>query len=202
MSVAFYSPPSGTASTNALLLESGYRFLYSPTTVRMAVVGAPCAIDNGAWTAHSQGLPFDFDAFMRLVDRFAHVADWIIVPDVVGNRFATLELAATWVPRLAGAARLLVAAQDGMTAADIPEGCGVAIGGTTAWKEAALATPDWRRLPYVHVLRCNTRARIRAARSLGADSVDGSGAVMFPRKNAALMRRWSTEPMQLGLFAR
>lgn len=200
--MSYYAPPTGTPTNNAIMRAAGLRFLVSPLTERMHVVGAPYALDNGAWTAFTQGTAFDFEAFERMVARLGCGADWLVVPDVVGDPQATRELAALWVPRLRGACgRLLVAAQDGMTIDDVPPGCGVAIGGSTAWKDATLEDQRWRRAPYLHVLRCNTRRRIQAARRLGADSVDGTSPTRFPRANSERVARWVAEAAQLELWS-
>jgi len=102
---------------------------------------------------------------------------WALVPDVVGNREATLE---RWA-RYAGAVRQLgfrpaFAVQNGMTFEDVPdEDCVLFIGGDDAFKDAAIA-PWCARYPgRVHVGRVNTWDRLVACWRAGAVSVDGTG---------------------------
>ena len=157
----------------------------------------PIALDNGAWTAHQSGEAFDFEAFAGFVSRWASRALWVVAPDVVGDGRATMELAEEWVPRLRVLCPVLVAAQEGMTAADVRAlgADGVALGGLTEWKEAALRDRSWRSLPYLHVLRVNTQSRVHACRRIEADSSDGTGATIYSI-HAALMAKWNVEPVQ------
>jgi hypothetical protein len=107
-----------------------------------------------------------------------------VVPDVVGDRAGTLDLAETWLPVVRRFTLPLVAVQDGMEAGDIepwigPE-CGIFVGGTTEWKWASL--PRWgelaaRRSAHLHVGRCNSARRVVDCYRAGASSFDGSGVV-------------------------
>lgn len=101
---------------------------------------------------------------------------WVLVPDVVADRAATLE---KWRQYAPVAARygwpLAIAVQDGMTPADIPGNADVIfIGGTTEWK--------WRSLPMwastgmrVHVGRVNEVERLEICERWRVESVDGTG---------------------------
>jgi hypothetical protein len=197
----YASPPGGQRNRDALRLL-GFGQLASPITERMArAEWDPIALDNGAWTAHQSGEPLDFVAFAGFVSRWARLARWVVAPDVVGDARATLALAEEWVPRLRSLCPVLVAAQDGMTDADVRAvgADGVAIGGSTEWKEAAIRDRSWRSLPILHVLRVNTMARVRACRLLGADSCDGTGATIFSL-HAARMAAWNNESLQERLW--
>ena len=94
----------------------------------------PWFLDNGAFLAWRKGVEFDAEAFMRAVlTAYPSRPDFVVVPDVVGDSVATLEQAARWLPKLAGLAPLYVAAQDGVTRAQLerllylvprqPKGC-------------------------------------------------------------------------------
>ena len=78
--------------------------------------------------------------------------------------------------------RVLIAVQDGMRPADVApylsHRVGVAVGGSTEWKEAQLDRRVWRA-SWLHVLRVNTARRIRLCHWAGADSFDGSSASRF-----------------------
>ena len=88
---------------------------------------------------------------------------WVLVPDVVMDRAATLAKWAEYAPVAAryGGWPLAIAVQDGMTPADIPaEAQVIFVGGSTAWK--------WRSLPMwahtgmrVHVGRVNEVERLQ-----------------------------------------
>ena len=146
--------------------------------------GFPFAIDNGAWTAHTTGTPWNAERFARLVYGFGEAADFVVCPDVVADRERTLELAHRWLPRLSWVPRLLWAVQDGMTPADVPAGLGVFVGGSDAYKERSLRVwGPWRAAggPYLHVGRVNSQRRVRMCMLAGADSIDGTSASRFAK---------------------
>ena len=180
-----YASRTGTRRNLAALREAGWRLLVSARGV-LRNEGFPYAIDNGAWTAFQKGEPFDVPAFERAVEWGAAAADWLILPDIVGGGLASLRFSMEWAPRLAGLCPLLLAVQDGMTPGDVESevgpGIGIAVGGSTEWKEQSL--PAWGRLAadrgaYLHVLRVNTARRIDLCRDAGADSFDGSSVTRF-----------------------
>lgn len=144
-------------------------------------------LDNGKWTAHTTGKPWDEPRFLAMVEEFGARAAWLLVPDVVADGAASLTLTKSWLPRLKGKCRLLlVAVQDGMTESEVeallgPD-VGIFLGGSTAWKLATMEA--WGRLAarvrcHYHVGRVNTQTRIRLAIAAGADSIDGSSGTRF-----------------------
>ena len=81
----------------------------------------------------------------------------------------------------------LLAVQDGLTPADVDyivgAEVGLAIGGTTMWKEcSAMQWGDLarRKKCYLHMLRVNTKRRINICHYVGCDSFDGTSATQFP----------------------
>lgn len=161
--------------------------------------GFPYALDNGAWTEHQTGKPWDGERFARLVYRFGAAADFVATPDVVADRERTLERAHEWLPRLRWVPRLLWTVQDGMTPDDVPAGLGVFVGGSTKWKLSSL--PMWGRWratggPYLHVGRVNSERRILLCKQAGADSCDGTAgtlyAVNIPRLDRASRRAFQS----------
>jgi len=145
--------------------------------------GFAYAVDNGAWTAHQKDEPFDTGAFMAAVELLGASADFVVVPDIVCGGVGSLELTRRWLPwTMQRTRRVLVAVQDGMAPADVAgllsERVGVAIGGSTEWKEQQLAARAWDA-SYLHVLRVNTQRRIRLCAWAKADSFDGSGPSMY-----------------------
>lgn len=180
-----YASRTGTRRNLAALRGAGWRLLVSARGV-LRHEGFPYALDNGAWTAFQKGEPFDVAAFERAVQWGAAAADWLIVPDIVGGGLASLRFSMDWAPRLAGLCPLLLAVQDGMTPADVAPivgaQLGIAVGGSTEWKEQSL--PAWGALAretgaYLHVLRVNTCRRIDLCRDAGAHSFDGSSVTRF-----------------------
>jgi len=148
---------------------------------------ATYAMDNGAWTAHQKGIPFDSAAFLWALDRIGEQADWIVMPDCVGDAAQTLEMAAEWWPRLRRFDRVLFAVQDGMEVCDVEpwvrRGCGLFVGGSTDWKLRTLAlwsSVAHRSDQWCHVGRVNSIRRFRMCLDAGIDSVDGSGVAQFP----------------------
>lgn len=197
-----YASRTGTRRNLALLREHGWSLLVSATGV-WRTEGFPYAIDNGAWTAFQRGMPFDGARFQGVVSALGRGAEWIVLPDVVGDAVATASATEEWLDGLDGY-RTLAVIQDG---ADqrvldrlIGRVHGFFLGGSTEYK---LGTMDrWgdycrERGVYYHVGRVNTARRIRACARAGADSCDGTSASRF----AKTTRRLSNANKQLA-FAR
>ena len=87
-----YASRTGTRRNLRALRDAGWRLLVSATGV-WRTEGMRYAIDNGAWTAHQQGRPFDAGLFRGIVGELADGADWIVLPDIVCGGMAMLELA-------------------------------------------------------------------------------------------------------------
>jgi hypothetical protein len=198
-----YASRTGTRRNLAEIARHGWRLLVSARGV-LRTEGFRYALDNGAWTAFQRGETFDDRAFTVAVDALGSGADFVVVPDKVGDADQTRRMADVWIPRLDGL-RLYIAVQDGMTAADLPAECaGVFVGGSTEWK--LRTAPYWRaettrRGMLCHVARVNTERRIEWCRGFGATSVDGSSASRFAVTTAPLdaARRRSVQ-MNLGGF--
>lgn len=149
--------------------------------------GFAYALDNGAWSAHQKGEPFDERKFVQGLDLFADGADWVVLPDIVAGGKASLDLSLKWLrPVRDVCARVLIAVQDGMTVDDLRDlvspDVGVFVGGSTEWK---LATLDgWGALAkacnaWCHVGRVNTVRRIRRCIDAGATSFDGTSPTIY-----------------------
>jgi hypothetical protein len=135
---------------------------------------------------------------VKLVERYGSFADWIVIPDIVGGGHRSLEFSLSWIERLRGFRRLLLAVQDGMSRDDVTPilkgnpRMGIFLGGSTDWKLRTMY--DWGLLAcaarrWYHVGRVNSRRRIRLVAESGADSFDGTSATMYsitlPRLDAA-----------------
>jgi hypothetical protein len=155
-------------------------WLISPDGWRKPPSWMPYALDNGAFGAWSNQKPWDEGKFMDLLERSrSHFRPlWVVVPDVVADREATLELWGEWFPRVRQILPhipLAFAVQDGMTKADVPSNADVVfVGGTTEWKWRNLR--EWtENFPRVHVARVNSERLLWMADKAGAESCDGTG---------------------------
>lgn len=125
---------------------------------------------------------------------------FVTVPDVVGDAQATRALFDDWEPELREL-NLPVAyvGQDGQAGVPVPwnQIDAFFIGGSTEWKlgpdAAALTQEAKRRAKWVHMGRVNSRKRIRYARSIGCDSVDGTSFSMFPDRWIPKGLEWISE---------
>lgn len=190
-----YASRTGTRRNLDAMRQAGWRLLISPSCLRTEGFGY--ALDNGAWSAHSQGRPFDTQAFTTALRRLGAGADWTTLPDIVAGGHASLELSLRWMHRvLDESPRALLAVQDGLTLNDVVcflgEHVGIFVGGSTEWKEATLS--QWGVLGkqvgcWVHVGRVNSARRIRRCGDARVTSFDGSGvsryAVELPRLDHA-----------------
>lgn len=153
--------------------------LYSPGAQRGPWSWMPYALDNGAWPAHVSGEPWQPAPWRNLL-RWAALSGqrplWALVPDVVGDRSATLARFVEYRDEVeAFGFPLAFAVQDGMTFDDAPDDCVLFLGGSTAWKDAAIG-PWCQQFPgRVHVGRVNNIDRLLRCWRAGAISVDGTG---------------------------
>ena len=188
-----YASRTGTRRNLDALRKAGWRLLVSARGV-LRTEGFRYALDNGAWTAHENGEPFDNDAFVRAVNYLGAGADFVVAPDIVCGGLASLGMSLHWLPWLRPRCqRVLIPTQDGMEDDDLapflsPE-IGIFVGGSTEWKKATTgrwATLARRHGAWCHVGRVNSRRRINICISAGADSFDGSNLSRFS-KNVPLL---------------
>lgn len=167
--------------------------LYSPGSARTPMPHIPYALDNGAFAAWAGGNEWDANAFVAHVERFAwarYHPEWVVVPDVVGDKDATLSLWDEWSIRIRTSwphLNLAFAVQDWMSPDDVPECDVVFVGGTTDWKWDTV--DEWcGAFPRVHVARVNGYAPAMRCSELGAESVDGTGWFRSPHQARDLCR--------------
>lgn len=162
----------------------------------------PYALDNGAFPAWMSGEPWAEGAFLTMLDRAADAMAaprWVLVPDVVADRSATLRKWDSWAPLLQRYGwPLAFAIQDGMEYADVPKEAAVLfIGGSTRWKWRA--TWDWcRKFPRVHVGRVNSYRLLWNAHDAGAESCDGTGWFRGDQDQLAGLERYLEESTTHG----
>ena len=184
--VIAYASRTGSKRNLAGLKENNWRILVSAAGV-LRTEGFPYALDNGAWSAFTQGRAFDERAFGVALARLGNGADWVVMPDIVAGGLASLELSLRWMRRVLDSTnRGLIAVQDGMNPSDVSPFLGVRVGlfvgGSTAWKLATMGL--WgavgaRSGAWVHVGRVNTARRIAQCVASRATSFDGTSATRF-----------------------
>lgn len=192
---------SGTTRTMGDQIKRYGQYLGWLTTPRagnrlagpISTSGLPWAIDNGAYSG------LDEAAFRRLLQRSKRRSGclFVVVPDVVADARATLEMFERWKDEVRGYGHpLAFVGQDGAEDLDIPWGEFGAwfIGGSTEWK-LSLASDDLaaeakRRGKHVHMGRVNSLRRMRIAFDFGCDSVDGSSMSKFGEKYIGRFCRW------------
>lgn len=159
----------------------GLAHLYSPGGARGPFPHLPYALDNGAYGAMKNNKPFDDEAFEAHV-AWAQEKDtaplWLAVPDVVGDKEATVYEWHRRAPQLRERTgwNMALCVQDGMETSVLDElrPDVVFIGGSTDWKWSTLAS--WCAAhPRIHVGRCNSPKRLYECAELGVESVDGTG---------------------------
>ena len=194
-----YASNTGTKRNLEQFRRHGWRVLLTPQNPKWPD-GLHCGIDNGAWPAFVNNLPFDGDGFMRVVERNGPAADWVVIPDKVAEGLKSLEFSEGWMPKLRGLKLLLLAVQDGMEPHHVSafmrryptQAIGIFLGGSTEWKLKTMYS--WGMVAdalgvYYHVARVNSAKRIRLAQEAGADSIDGTSGTLYsitvPRLDAA-----------------
>lgn len=191
--------------------QSRIGWLFSPAGWRMPKRGLPYALDNGAFSR------WDEAAFLDLIQNCAaqiavreiqNRPNWVVVPDVVADRSATLDRWHEWAPRLRPYGwPLAFAVQDGMKQQDVPADAEVIfVGGSTAWKWATFR--DWaKHNARVHVGRVNGYRDLWYCDQAGVESCDGTGWFRGDKVQLAGLEQYLEESSsgglpQTALFAR
>lgn len=171
-------------------------WIMGPSTWKVPRRDIPYVLDNDAFIAWKTSTPWDAAAWRKMLYKVEcadyHKPRWVLVPDVVANRNATID---RWHEYSSEASRLKVplafAVQDGMTSRDVPNGADVVfVGGTTHWKWRT-ARMWCESFPRVHIGRVRTM-KLELAEGMGAESVDGSGFMRetFNGRPAQLLRNF------------
>ena len=177
--------------------------LRQPNCGHTVVPGTKWAADNGAF---SQTRTFDPDRWLRwLTDQSTEGCIFAVVPDVVGDHVATLDLWHQWASAVRDLGhRPAFVLQDGCEPDDMPADTDcVFIGGSTDYK-LSFAASECVRLAksrgwWVHMGRVNSRRRIRIAAAMGCDSVDGTYLAFGPDVNLPRLLSWM-HPEQPSFF--
>ena len=149
------------------------------------------ALDNGAYSAWSNGKAWDSDHFEDLLRRYLRAPvqpDFVVCPDKVAAGTESLQFSLSWLRYLPSGPRYYLAVQDGMSIEDVdPEVrkfSGLFVGGTMEWKLGT--AQDWIRLAHKHQRPCHIGRigpgrRILWAARIGADSIDSTTWVQQDR---------------------
>lgn len=179
--------------------------LFSPRAQRGPWPWMPYALDNGAFTCWDRFTNTFDEAKWQTMEQawrellfwsqvVAQKPRWAIVPDVPGNGAATLERWNRYIEDdcLRGVNHAL-AVQDGMTPAMVDDlrhrPDVICVGGTDEWKWST-AQMWCQQFPRVHVLRCNSPAKLDLLESWGCESTDGTGWNRGDRKQTAGLEAW------------
>jgi len=171
--------------------------LFSPGAQRGPYPFMPYALDNGAYSAFTAKTAWDPVAWLELLiwaKNSGQAPRWVLVPDVVGDRAATLR---KWDAHSLAASQfgwpLAFAAQDGMSPSDVPSDASVVfVGGSTEWKLDTLHM--WcRSFPRVHIGRINTYRWLTVCERAGAESVDGTGWFRGDKEQLRGLEQWCAE---------
>lgn len=177
-------------------------WLLSPSGWRRPHHWMPFALDNDAFSAWANGTPWDEAAFLVMLDAAAacaHAPRWVLVPDVVADRSATIQRWHEWAPRLKRYGwPLAFAVQDGMTQSDVPSDAAVVfVGGTTEWKWAT-AWQWCRDNRRVHVGRVNGYRGLWDCHDARVESCDGTGWFRGDQEQLAGLERYLDESTNAG----
>lgn len=190
--------PANNASATVMGWAAKYPgkigWLLGPSSIaKTKLRSIPFALDNDAYAAFSNNTAWDESKWLQMLDSIKASGRsplWVLVPDVVADKAATLARWRRYAPVAAAYGwPLAFAVQDGMTPADIPDHADVLfIGGTTAWKWQSL--PVWSKTGrHIHVGRVNEVRRLFTCQRLKVKSVDGTGwfrGTAFGRQAVAL----------------
>ena len=162
------------------------------------------AADNGCFT---QPQKYSDQGYLKWLDKFDRSGCFFATaPDVVGDADETLKRSKPMLPKIKELGyRTAFVAQDGATVDKMPWrdfDC-LFVGGTNKFKLCQAAAECMReakqRGKSVHMGRVNSYKRIRLAKFLGADSVDGTYITFGPKKNCRNVLGWlqrlDSEPM-------
>lgn len=152
-------------------------WLVGPSSLKKTKFRAwvPYACDNDAYSAFMTKQPWNEAAWLRMLS-LVQSPLWVLCPDEVANKDATLEKWDRYSPMLKERGfTVAFAAQDGMTEKDVPQSAEVIfIGGSTDWKWRNVAR-FCEHFSRVHVGRVNTMDRVYFCAKHGVESVDGTG---------------------------
>lgn len=150
------------------------------------------------------------DAYLTWLAGRQHLASacaFVVAPDVVCDAAATWERSAPMLPRIRALGfPVALVAQNGLEdmAVDWSSFDALFIGGDDAWKlgpaARALIAEAHGHGKHVHMGRVNSLERLRYARLVGCDSVDGTYLAFGPDKNLPKLLGWLSDVNGQGVL--
>lgn len=154
------------------------------TPYKMTPLDEPYILDNGAYHAYVNNVPWTGDGFVRRLGELPEMPrapDFVVLPDVVAAPGATIERSRKWAQIIEHPTAMAV--QDGhapeeiIDVADELGAVGLFVGGTARWKRANAET--FVEAAHDHGLRCHVARPndLNWAKEIGADSADTTTVV-------------------------
>jgi hypothetical protein len=179
----------------------------TPAAGNRVEAGRTWCADNGVFAGKYPGN----DAYLTWLSNLLPVAGgcrFVVAPDVVGDAVATLARSMPMLPEIRGLGYpVAFVAQDGLEyLGGLPWGLFdvLFIGGTTEWKLGpvvrGLVSEAKEQGKWVHMGRVNGWGRLRYARQIGCDSVDGTYLAFGPDRNLPQLLRWLAEVNDQGML--
>lgn len=216
--------PYTSALPNKLCLNAlnnhflGWRWMLSPASIRSVskkreylLFQHGFALDNGAYSYHKRDLPFPTTAFQKCIDKYGEQADWIVLPDVIGDWNATNDFSNKWFEQLKDLNHLMIVAQNGCENNNykdivhwIYKGCGIFIGGDDDFKQnhsKKIVDLCKKYNTLCHIGRVNSMKRATWCNNIGAFSFDGSGMARFTNQANYMSKHIAFLHNQLSLFS-
>lgn len=171
--------------------------MLTPRTRMLPPQGRPWAADNGRFASPHE---YTDEGYLSWLSRMPlESCLFATAPDVVGDAAATLALSAPMFERIREIGYpVALVAQDGLENESIPwdDFDALFIGGTTEWKLSEyayeIAQEARRRGKWLHMGRVNSLRRMRIARAMGCDSVDGTYLCFGPDINLRRLNGWQS----------
>lgn len=162
------------------------------------------AADNGCFVQGDKYTDEGFLIWLAKLNRKNCL--FAVAPDVVGNADETKHRAYPMLPKIRDLGfKAAFVCQDGELSStlDWSRFDAIFIGGSTEWKlsqaAADLVAEGKKRKKWVHMGRVNSFQRMRLAKAIGCDSVDGTMLAFAPDINKAKLVTWlewlDQEPM-------
>jgi len=178
----------------------------TPAAGNRVEVGRDWIADDAVFAGRYPG-DEPFLAWLAARRHLAASCRFVVAPDVVCDAAATLARSAPMLPRIRALGfPVALVAQNGLEDLDVPWHSfdALFIGGDDAWKlgpaARTLAAEARRRGKWVHMGRVNSQERLRYARHIGCDSVDGTYLAFGPDRNLPRLLGWMAEVNDQGLL--
>lgn len=201
----YYATASGPRVREAMKCGK-LGMIANPASGNAVVPGVEWVADNAIFGGNYPG----DDAYLGWLTARREYADacrFAAAPDVVCDAKATLERSTPMLARIRAAGYpVALVAQNGLEDLSVPwdDFDALFIGGDTAWKlgphAAALTVQAHNHGKWVHMGRVNGWGRLRAARRMGCDSVDGTYLAFGPDRNLPRLLGWLAEVNDQGLL--